>query len=100
MPQAEKAVKAVTPQAGTNDGENKTGDKPKSTVQRTNFSKKWPEDAAVTLLVAENPKKEGSKARERFQHYFSSKTVGDYRAAGGTYQDIAYDLGREFIKIG
>jgi hypothetical protein len=60
----------------------------------------WPEDAAVKVLVEENPKKEGSAARERFQHYFTSKTVGDYLAAGGTYQDIAYDLGRAFIQVG
>lgn len=76
----------------------KTEEKPK--VARTNFSKMWPEDAPVKLLVQENPKKEGSKARERFQHYFKSKTVGDYLAAGGTYQDIAYDLGRAFIQVG
>ena len=60
----------------------------------------YPEDAAIKLLVTENPKKEGSAAKERFQHYFKSKTVGDYLAAGGTYQDIAYDVGRAFIQIG
>lgn len=68
--------------------------------RRSKFESMYPEDAPITLLVEENPKKEGSAARERFQHYFSSKTVGDYLAAGGTYQDIAYDLGRQLIKIG
>lgn len=68
--------------------------------RRSKFESMYPEDAPITLLVEDNPKKEGSKARERFQHYFGSKTVGDYLSAGGTYQDIAYDLGRQFIKIG
>ena len=59
-----KAEKKDNPQAG----EAKTGDdKPK--MKRTNFSEMWPEDAAITLNVEENPKKEGSAARERFQHY-------------------------------
>ena len=79
----------------------KTADTPeKPKTPRTNFSKMWPEDQPIKVLVAENPKKEGSAARERFQHYFNSKTVGDYLAAGGTYQDIAYDIGRLFIQIG
>lgn len=75
-------------------------DKPK--VARTNFSKMYPEDATVTLNVEENPKKVGSKARERFQLYFGLKesTVGAYLEAGGTYQSIAYDIGRGFITIG
>jgi hypothetical protein len=88
MPQA-----AVQTQAGE-------AKETKPKVNRSNFSKLYPEDAALKLLVEENPKKEGSKARERFQHYFKSKTVGDYLAAGGTYQDIAYDVGRSFIQVG
>lgn len=70
------------------------------TVRRSKFADLYPEDAPVTLTVETNPKKEGSAARERFQHYFSSKTVGDYLAKGGTYADIAYDIGRGFIKVG
>jgi hypothetical protein len=70
------------------------------TVKRSAFQALYPEDAALTLLVTENPKKQGSKARERFEHYFTSKTVGDFLAKGGGYGDIAYDLGRGRIKIG
>lgn len=92
------------PQAQTKDPQaadtGKDGKDTKKPSNRSNFSTMWPKEAKVTLLVKENPKKEGSKARERFQHYFNSKTVGDYLAAGGTYQDIAYDNGRQFIKIG
>ena len=97
MPEAAK--KETTSQAGDAKGKGDSkDDKPK--MKRTNFSDMWPEDAKVTLNVKENPKKEGSAARERFQHYFKSKTVGDYLAAGGTYQDIAYDVGRAFVAIG
>lgn len=70
-----------------------------SSVRRSNFSNLYPEDAKITLNVTENPKKEGSKSRARFEHYFGSETVGDYLAKGGTYQDIAYDIGRGFVTI-
>ena len=69
-------------------------------VKRSAFQTLYPEDMALTLLVTENPKKQGSKARERFEHYFTSKTVGDFLAKGGGYGDIAYDLGRGRIKLG
>ena len=69
-------------------------------VKRSAFQALYPEDAALTVLVTENPKKQGSKSRERFEHYFTSKTVGEFLAKGGTYADIAYDLGRSRIKIG
>ena len=70
------------------------------TVKRSAFQTLYPEDMALTCLVTENPKKQGSKSRERFEHYFTSKTVGDFLAKGGTYGDIAYDLGRSRIKLG
>lgn len=88
----------ATTKAKGNKGEGKAP-KEKS-VSRSNFSKLYPEDAPVKLLVETNPKKEGSAARERFQYYFDSATVGDYLAKGGTYQDVAYDIGRGFIKVG
>lgn len=91
-----EAAKATPPKAGKT--EEKGEDKPK--VSRSNFAKLWPEDAPLKVLVEENPKKQGSKARERFDYYFKAKTVGDYLAAGGTYQDIAYDLPRGFIQVG
>ena len=79
---------------------NKVEGEVKPKTPRTNFAKMWPEDAALKPLVEENVKKAGSKAAERFQHYFSCKTVGEYLNKGGTYQDIAYDLGRQFIQVG
>lgn len=70
------------------------------TVKRSAFQQLYPEDMKLTCLVDENPKKQGSKSRDRFEHYFTSKTVGDFLAKGGTYADIAYDLGRSRIKLG
>ena len=106
MPEAQKAT---PPSGAINSGAQPTGEpkakkepKPKaeSTVNRTNFSKLYPEDAAVKLLVAENPKKKGSKSRERFEGYTGAKTVGDALAKGVTYQDIVYDVGHGFIQVG
>lgn len=96
MPQAEKKVESVpTAKAGKTD---KTEAKP--SVARTNFSKMYPEDAALKILVEENPKKKGSKSAARFEGYTGATTVGDALAKGVTYQDIAYDVGRAFIQVG
>ncbi len=92
MPQAK--AKAKDPQAET---EAKTEEKPKTS--RSNFSKLYPEDAKLTLMVEENPKKKGSKSADRFNGYTGADTVGAALAAGVTYQDIAYDVGRGFIKV-
>ena len=73
---------------------------PKEPTNRSSFKKLWPDDAVLTCLVTENPKKAGSTSRERFEHYFTSKTVGEFIAKGGTYGDIAYDIPRQRIKIG
>jgi len=69
-------------------------------INRTNFKELWPVDAKLKVNVAENPKKKGSKSAERFDHYFTSKTVGEFLEKGGTYQDIAYDIARGRIAIG
>lgn len=72
----------------------------KKASNRTNFSKLYPEDAKLTVLVDENPKKKGSKSAARFEGYTGADTVGAALANGVTYQDIAYDTGRGFIKVG
>ena len=55
----------------------------------------------ITLKVTANPKREGSKAHERFQHYFSksTKTAADFLAAGGTRQDLYYDVQHGYIEL-
>lgn len=92
MPEAQK----IEPQVG-----NKTEEKEPS-VKRTNFSKLYPDDQPVMLLVKENPKKKGSKSHARFQSYFGADTIGAAREGdnGVSYQDIVYDIGHEFIRVG
>ena len=73
--------------------------KKEPTVRRSKFKELFPEDQALTVLVTENPKKKGSKSAERFEGYTGAKTVGEALAAGVKYADIAYDLGRQYIKL-
>ena len=94
-----EAAKKTTPKAGATE-KAKTEKAEKSATSRTNFSKLYPEDAKLTVLVEENPKRKGSKSAERFEGYKGASTVADALVAGVTYQDIAYDTGRGFIKVG
>ena len=93
-PQAEKPTKAKKAKAEKVEGE------AKEPSNRSNFAKLYPEDQPIKLLVDKNPKKAGSKSAARFEGYTGAKTVGDALAAGVTYQDIAYDVGRGFIQVG
>ncbi len=79
-----------------------TGDdaKKEKTPRRSKFADLYPNEAKLTLLAEANPKKEGSKARVRFEHYTGSATVGDFLKKGGTYGDICYDIARKFIAVG
>lgn len=57
----------------------------------------------LTLLVKDNPKREGSGGHERFQAAYidsKAKTVQAALDAGATLADIAYDVKKEFIKLG
>ena len=67
--------------------------------KRSNFRKMYPLDAKVTLLVEKNPKMLGTKAWDRFQGYFGATNVAEALTGGVTYQDIAYDIGRQFIRV-
>lgn len=99
MPEAAKAPKSV-PQAGDAKDTGDKAEKAKPSVRRTNFAELYPDDKAVRLVVTENPKKDGSKSRARFEGYTGAKTIGDARKAGITYQDIVYDIGHGFIAVG
>jgi len=68
--------------------------------RRSKFAELYPADSKLTCLVDENPKKEGSASAERFAHYFTSKTVGEFLEKGGTYADLVYDLPRGRVKVG
>lgn len=74
-------------------------EKKEVTPKKSKFQLLYPDSSKIKLLVEENPKKEGSKAREKFAHYFTTTNVGDFIAAGGTYSTIAYDVGRKFIEV-
>ena len=88
----------VPPTAAT--AEAATEEAPKQKVRRSKFADLYPDNMPLAVLVAENPKKEGSKAREMFEGYRGANTVGEARANGVTYQCIAYDVGRKFIRVG
>jgi hypothetical protein len=60
---------------------------------------RWADDAKLKVRVEENPKQEGSAARERFFHYFKVKTVGEARAKGVLNQDLSWDFSRGLIEI-
>lgn len=98
-----KAANKEAPSGGdtAKDAAAKKEAKAEKAPKRSKFQLLYPEGSKITLLAKENPKKEGSACRERFQHYFSIdvKTVGNFIAAGGTYADIAYDVGRRFISV-
>ena len=57
------------------------------------------DDAKITLLVKENPKREGCAAYERFNAYFTVKTVAQALAAGLTRKDLAWDIAHGHISV-
>lgn len=64
------------------------------------FGALWPNDARITVLVEKNPKKEGSQAAARFEHFYTSATVGEFLSKGGRYSDIIYGIPRNQVKVG
>lgn len=88
------------PSDKANAGKDANKEKKEKAPRVSKFAAIYPDDARITVLVDKNPKKEGSKAHERFKLYANAKTVKDFIAAGGTYSDIAYNVGRQFIKVG
>lgn len=57
------------------------------------------DDSKITLLVKENPKREGCAAYERFQAYFKVTTVAEALAAGLTRKDLAWDIAHGHISV-
>ena len=57
------------------------------------------DDSKITLLVKENPKREGCAAYERFNAYFTVKTVAQALAAGLTRKDLAWDIAHGHISV-
>lgn len=77
----------------------KPGSPAPAAAPRDRTSKNFDKNAAVSLKSEKNPKRVGSKSYERFEHYKTAKTVGDFIAKGGTYGDLSWDSARGFITI-
>lgn len=56
-------------------------------------------DGKITLLVKENPKREGSSAHKRYELYRKHKDVAAYLKAGGKRSSLRYDVKHEYIKL-
>ena len=56
-------------------------------------------EQVVVLLVQENPKRPGSKARERFAKYEMGMTRQQALKAGVTEGDLGWDVGHGFINL-
>jgi hypothetical protein len=59
---------------------------------------KFSDDAKIKVVVEGNPKR--GTAAKRFELYKTSKTVGDYLAAGGLKADVNWDAGKGWITVG
>ena len=93
---------ATTPPGKPAKPKKEKAEKKEPTVRRSKFADIYPDDAKITVLAEKNPKKEGSAANTRFELYGSCATVKDFIAKAGNkgYSDIAYNVGRAFIKVG
>ena len=56
-------------------------------------------DGKITLLVKENPKREGSSAHKRYELYRKHKDIASYLKAGGKRSSLRYDEKHEYIKL-
>lgn len=59
----------------------------------------YADDMVITVIVAANPKRPGKKNWDRFQLYYTHKTVGEFIAAGGHRGDLKWDVERKFITV-
>ena len=63
--------------------------------RRHRFSKQ----AVIKLLVAENPKRKGTLAYDRYAYYRDGITIAEYVAAGGRSGDIKHDIKFGYIEL-
>ena len=62
-------------------------------------SNRMDQSQKITLLVKDNPKREGTNAFDKFALYKKGMTVAEYVALGGSPGDVRYDVEREYISI-
>lgn len=53
----------------------------------------------IKILVEANPKREGSKSRERFAIYRNGMTIAQFIEKGGLMADVRYDEDHKFIEL-
>ena len=58
---------------------------------------KYDRDAKIQVVVAKNPKREGSAGYKRFGLYKTGMTIRDFLIAGGKTIDLDWDRERGFI---
>ena len=58
---------------------------------------KYDRDAKIQVVVAKNPKREGSGGYKRFGLYKTGMTIRDFLIAGGKTIDLDWDRERGFI---
>jgi hypothetical protein len=61
------------------------------------FAKLYPDTATIKFLVEGNPKR--GAAGERYEAYMKTTNVKDFLAAGGTYSDIAWNIGHGLMVV-
>lgn len=71
----------------------------KEEVAKSRGIKGVPLTAKIKMLVTANPKREGSKARDRFAFYKDGMTQDEALNAGVTTPDLVYDASHGFIAI-
>jgi hypothetical protein len=59
----------------------------------------YPNDAKVELLVATNPKRQGTEARALYELYGRCNTVEDCLLVGMTYRMIDGDVQRGYVRV-
>lgn len=61
---------------------------------------RYDESMKISVLVKDNPKREGTEAYDIFELLKKSKTVGDFFAKGGTSANLRWNENHEYIKVG
>lgn len=70
-----------------------------ATVPAVRSSKKFAQDAVITIVSEKNPKRAGSKAAGDWEKYVNGMTVKEARDAGISQADLLYNSAAKFITI-
>jgi hypothetical protein len=56
-------------------------------------------DKTISVLAEKNPKREGTKAYDRFKLYKDGMTVAEFIKKGGSAADVSYDVEHKHIRL-